>query len=37
MTLYDYPVSDEMRAMEFSRVYKKDKNIVIYNSPALIT
>jgi hypothetical protein len=37
MTLYDYPVSDEMKALGFSRVYKKDKNLVIYNSPALIT
>jgi hypothetical protein len=37
MTLYDYPVSDEMKALGFSRVYKKEKNLVIYNSPALIT
>jgi hypothetical protein len=37
MTLYDYPLSDEMKALGFSRVYKKDKNLVIYNSPALIT
>ena len=26
-----------MKALGFSRVYKKDKNLVIYNSPALIT
>jgi hypothetical protein len=37
MTLYDYPVSDEMKTQGFSRVYKKDKNLVVYNSPALIT
>ena len=37
MTLYDFPISDEMKALGFSRVYKKDKNLVIYNSPALIT
>jgi hypothetical protein len=37
MTLYDYPVSDEMKTLGFSRVYKKDKNLVVYNSPALIT
>ena len=37
MALHDYPVSDEMKALGFSRVYKKDKNLVIYNSPALIT
>ena len=37
MTLYDYPVSDQMKALGFSRVYKKDKNLVVYNSPALIT
>ena len=37
MTLYDYPVTDEMKALGFSRVYKKNKNLVIYNSPALIT
>jgi hypothetical protein len=37
MTLYDYPVSDQMKALGFSRVYKKDKNLVVNNSPALIT
>ncbi|MFZ0328862.1 MAG: hypothetical protein WBP64_21150 [Nitrososphaeraceae archaeon] len=37
MKLYDFPVSDEIKALGFSRVYKKDKNLVIYNSPALIT
>ena len=37
MPLYDYPVNDEMKSLGFSRVYKKDKNLVIYNSPALIT
>jgi hypothetical protein len=37
MALYDYPVSDEMKAKGFSRVYKKDKNLVIYNSPVFIT
>jgi hypothetical protein len=37
MALYDYPVTDEMKALGFSRVYKKDKNLVIYNSPAFIT
>ena len=26
-----------MKALGFSRVYKKDKNLVVYNSPALIT
>ena len=26
-----------MKALGFSRVYKRDKNLVIYNSPALIT
>lgn len=37
MRLYDFPVSDEMKMVGFSRVYKKDKNLVIYNSPAVIT
>ena len=37
MKLYDFPVSDEIKALGFSRVYKKDKNLVIYNSPALLT
>jgi AAA lid domain len=37
MTLYDFPVSDEIKALGFSRVYKQDKNLVIYNSPALVT
>src|SRR6266487_619245 len=37
MALYDFPVSHEMKALGFSRVYKKDKNLVIYNSPALVT
>jgi DNA-binding Lrp family transcriptional regulator len=37
MTLYDYPITDEIKELGFSRVYKKDKNLVIYNSPALIT
>jgi hypothetical protein len=37
MTLHDFPISDEMKALGFSRVYKQDKNLVIYNSPALVT
>jgi hypothetical protein len=37
MTLHDFPVSDEMKALGFSRVYKKDRNLVIYNFPALVT
>lgn len=37
MTLHDFPLSDEMKNIGFSRVYKKDKNLVVYNSPALIT
>jgi hypothetical protein len=37
MKLYDFPVSDKMKELGFSRVYKKEKNLVIYNSPALIT
>lgn len=37
MTLYDFPVDDEIKALGFSRVYKKDKNLVVYNSPAMIT
>ena len=37
MKLYDFPVSDEIKVLGFSRVYKKDKNVVIYNSPALLT
>jgi hypothetical protein len=35
--LHDYPITDEIKALGFSRVYKKDKNLVVYNSPALIT
>jgi hypothetical protein len=37
MALYDFPVSDEMKSLGFSRVYKQDKNLVVYNSPAMIT
>jgi hypothetical protein len=37
MRSYDFPISDEMKVLGFSRVYKRDKNLVIYNSPALIT
>jgi hypothetical protein len=37
MKLYDFPITDEIKALGFSRVYKRDKNLVIYNSPALIT
>lgn len=38
MTHYhEFELTDEIRALGFSRVYKKDKNLVIYNSPALIT
>ena len=37
MTLHDFPVSDEMKALGFSRIYKKDKNLVVYNSPAMIS
>jgi hypothetical protein len=31
-SLYDYPISDEIKDIGISRVYKKDKNLVIYNS-----
>ncbi len=37
MTLHDFPVSDEMKTLGFSRIYKKDKNLVIYNSPAMVS
>jgi DNA-binding Lrp family transcriptional regulator len=37
MVLHDYPITDEIKVLGFSRVYKKDKNLVIYNSPAFIT
>jgi hypothetical protein len=35
--MHDFPVSEEIQALGFSRVYKKDKNLVVYNSPAMIT
>jgi hypothetical protein len=37
MTLQDFPISDEMKTLGFSRVYKNEKNLVVYNSPVLIT
>jgi hypothetical protein len=37
MTLYDFPISDDMKALGFSRVYKKDKNLVVYNAGAMVT
>jgi len=36
-SIRDYEVTPEMKELGFSRIYKKDKNLVIYNSPALIT
>lgn len=32
----EFPITDELKALGFSRIYRKDKNLVILNSPALV-